>query len=393
MCGGPRTRNVRGPVLAVFFAKSTADKRGRRESSMAKQIGYAVVGLGDITQRAVLPAFARAAENSRLVAVVASDRARAQSVAQEFRAAAYHYDEFRQCLQRDDVNAVYLTTPSSMHCDYAVEAARAGVHVLCERPMAVMADECRRMIRTAQTNRVKMMIAYRLQFHPAHAKALELVRSGAVGTPKTITMTFTTRIEDGDDPRLQRRLGGGSVYDLGVLSIHAARTLFGSEPAQVMAMTGRTSRRFGGDVDEGAVALIRFPDERLAELHTSFGEEPTAVLRILGEDGWIRLHNAYLHDVPVTLEMMRRGQQETLAFEPTDQFAAELSYFSTCVLQDRPPEPSGIEGLQDVRLVEAIYRSSRDGRPVTLPRLARPETVPAAEPDVRKTMLDRRQAG
>ena len=360
---------------------------------MAKQIGYAVVGLGDITQRAVLPAFARAAENSRLVAVVAPDRARAQSVAQEFRAAAYHYDEFRQCLQRDDVNAVYLTTPTSMHCDYAVEAARSGVHVLCERPMAAMADECRRMIRTTQTNRVKFMMAYRLQFHPAHAKAMELVRSGAIGAAKTITTTFTTRIEDPDDSRLQRRLGGGSVYDLGVSCIHAARTLFGSEPAQVMAMTGRTSRRFGGDVDEGAVGLIRFPDERLAELHTSFGEESTAVLRILGEDGWIRLHNAYLHDVPVTLEMVRRGQQETLAFEPTDQFAAELSYFSTCVLQDRTPEPSGIEGLQDVRLVEAIYRSARDGRPVTLPRLVRPETVPAAEPDLRKAMLDRRQAG
>ena len=360
---------------------------------MAKQIGYAVVGLGDITQQAVLPAFARAAENSRLVAVVASDRARAQAVAQDFRATAYHYDELRQCLQRDDVSAVYLTTPNSMHCDYAVEAARAGVHALCEKPMAVMADECRRMIRTAQTNRTKLMIAYRLQFHPAHAKALELVRSGAVGVPKTITSSFTTRIEDGEDPRLQRRLGGGSVYDLGVSCIHAARALFGSEPAQVMAMTGRTSRRFGGDVDEGTVALIRFPDERLAELHTSFGEEPTAVLRILGEEGWIRLHDAYLHDVPVTLEMERRGQRETLAFEPTDQFAAELSYFSTCLLQDRPPEPSGIEGLQDVRLVEAIYRSARDGRPVTLPRLARPETVPAAEPDVRKTLLDRRQAG
>jgi glucose-fructose oxidoreductase len=360
---------------------------------MAKQIGYAVVGLGDLTQQAVLPAFARAAENSRLVAVVASDRARAQAVAQEFRAAAYHYDEFRQCLQRDDVNVVYLTTPNSMHCDYAVEAARAGVHVLCEKPMAVMADECRRMIRTAQTNRTKLMMAYRLQFHPAHAKALELVRSGAVGAPKTITTSFTTRIEDADDPRLQRRLGGGSVYDLGVSCIHAARTLFGSEPAQVMAMTGRTSRRFGGDVDEGTVALIRFPDERLAELHTSFGEEPTATLRILGEDGWILLHNAYLHDVPVTLEMVRRGQREELAFEPTDQVAAELSYFSTCILQDRQPEPSGIEGLQDVRLVEAIYRSARDGRPVTLPRLARPEAVPAGEADLRKPMLDRRQAG
>jgi predicted dehydrogenase len=360
---------------------------------MAKQIGYAVVGLSDVTPRAVLPGFARAAENSRLVAIVAADRARAQAAAQEFHAAAYQYDEFRQCLQRDDINAVYLTLPNSMHCDYAVEAARAGVHVLCEKPMAVMADECRRMIRTTQTNRVKLMLSYRLQFHPAHAKALELVRAGAVGAPKTIGATFTTRIEDSDDPRLQRRFGGGSVYELGVSCIHAARTLFATEPAQVVAMAARPSRHSGGDVDDGTVALIRFPDDRLAQMHTSFGEEPTAILRIFGEDGWIRLHNAYLHDVPVTLEMIRGGQREELAFEPTDQFAAELSYFSSCILQDRPPEPSGIEGLQDVRLVEAIYRSARDGRPVTLPRLARPEAVPAAEPDVRKPMVDRRQAG
>jgi glucose-fructose oxidoreductase len=362
---------------------------------MAKQIGYAVVGLSDRSEHVLLPAFSRAAENSRLVAVVATDRARAQAAGQQFRAAAYHYDEFRQCLQRDDVNAVYLALPNSMHCDYAVEAARAGVHILCERPMAVMADECRRMIRTTQTNRVKLMIAYRLQFNPAHAKALELVRSGAVGTPRTIATVFTTRIDEPDDPRLQRRLGGGSVYDLGAPCIHAARALFGSEPAQVMAMTGRPSRRASGDVDEGTVALIRFPDEKLAQIHTSFGEEPLAVLTILGDEGWVRLHQAYRHDVPVSLEMVRRGQREELTFETTDQVAVELSYFSTCVLQDRPPEPSGIEGLQDVRLVEAIYRSARDGRPVTLPRLVRPEAVPAggAEPDLGKTVADRRQAG
>jgi glucose-fructose oxidoreductase len=360
---------------------------------MAKQIGYAVVGLGDVALHGAVPALARAAENSRLVAVVAADRARAQTVAQEYRAAAYHYDEFRQCLQREDVNAVHLTLPPSMHCDYAVEAARAGVHVLCEKPMAVMADECRRMIRTAQTNRVKMMIAYRLQFHPAHARALELVRDGAIGPLRTVSTDFTTRIEDPEDPRLQRRLGGGSVYDLGVMCLHASRALLSGEPAQVMAMTARTSRRHGADVDEGTVALVRFPDERLAHLHTSFAEEPTAMLRILGEEGRLDLTPAYLPDVASTLTLHRRGHSETMSFEPTDQFAAEISYFSSCILQDRQPEPSGIEGLQDVRLVEAIYRSARDGRPVTLPRLARPEAVPAATPEVHRGLLDRRQAG
>jgi predicted dehydrogenase len=359
---------------------------------MAKQIGYAVAGLGDLTKHGVLPAFAHAGDNSRLLAIIAGDRGQAQTLAQQFRVSGYPLDEFRQCLQREDVNAVYLALPNSMHCDYAVDAARVGVHVLGDAPMAVMADECRRMIRTAQTNRVKLMIAYHLQFHPAHAKALELVRDGAIGTPKTISAEYTTRIETPDDSRLQRRLGGGTMYDLGVTCIHAARTLFTTEPAQVMAMTARSSRRNGGDVDEATVALIRFPAERLVHLHASFGEEPMARLRIFGEEGWIELVDAYRDDVTVTMALCRRGQREILSFEPTDQRAAEISYFSSCILQDRSPEPSGIEGLEDVRVIEAIYRSARDGRPVTLPRLARPETASAAEPEVRKGVLDRRQA-
>jgi predicted dehydrogenase len=360
---------------------------------MAKQIGYAVVGLGDLAQRGVLPAFANATDNSRLAAVIASDHAQAQSVGQEYHAAAYPLDEFRHCLQREDVNAVYIALPNALHCDYAVEAARAGVHVLCEKPMAIMADECRRMIRTAQTNRVKLMVAYHLRFHPAHAKTLDLLREGRIGTPKTVSAEYTTRADDADDPRLQRRLGGGTLYDLGVTCIHAARALFGTEPAQVMAMTARGARRHGGDVDESATALIRFPDDRLAHMHTSFGEEQAAVLRVFGEDGWIELDHAYRHDAMVTLALCRRGQRETLSFEPGDQLAAEISYFSSCILQDRAPEPSGIDGLQDVRLVEAIYRSARDGRPVTLPRPGRPEASPAAEPDTRRPLLDRRQAG
>jgi len=359
---------------------------------MAKQIGYAVIGLGDIAQKAVLPAFANATENSRLVAVVSGDRAKAQALAAQFKATPYHYDELRQCLQRDDVNAAYIALPNSMHCDYAVEAARAGVHVLCEKPMAVTADECRRMIRTCQTNRTKLMVAYRLHFQPANLRAIELVRSGAIGMPKTFSSDFTIRVDAPDDIRLQRRLGGGSVYDLGVHCINTARTLFGAEPAQVMAMSARTSRRYGGDVDESTVALIRFPDERLAHFHTSFGEERIANFTLYGEEGSIRLTNAYEFRGSMTMKIVRGGQTEEQTFEEVDQFAGEIGYFSNCILQDKVPEPSGIEGLQDVRIVEAIYRSGRDGRPVTLPRLARVDAPPAPEQEMRKPPIDRRQA-
>jgi len=356
---------------------------------MSQQIGYAVIGLDEMVRHAVLPAFARAQDNSRLVAVVAADRAEAQSAAQPLHVAGYHYDDFKQCLQRDDVNAVYLTLPSSMRCDYAVEAARAGAHVLCEVPMAVTADECRRMLRTSQTNRVKLMIGYRLHFHPAHQRVLELLREGFIGVPKTFSSDVTTRIESAQDVRLQRRLGGGTVYELGIACINTARTLFRAEPAQVMAMTARTSRRYGGDVDESAVGLVRFPDDRLAHFHSSFGEEPSAEFTVFGEEGSLRLTNAYAHDARMILRRVRKSQVDEETFEPVDQFAAMIGYFSNCVLSDSPPEPSGYDGLQDVRLVEAIYRSARDGRPVTLPRMVRVESA-SAESDLRRT--DNRQA-
>ena len=359
---------------------------------MAREIGYAVMGLGQLGRTSILPAFARVNHNSRLVAVISRDRAKAEAVGAQFRAAPYRLDEFRHCMQREDVNALYIALPTSLHSDYTVEAARAGVHVLCEPPMALVADECRRMIRTCQTNRTKLMLAYRFHFHAASLKALELVRAGEIGLPKTVSSNYTLRVDDPTSACLQRRMGGGTVYYLGAKCINAARSLLGAEPAQVMAMTARTSRRYGGDVDESAVGLIRFPEERLAHFHTSFGEEPEAELTIFGEEGFIRLADPYEPEAATTLEIVKQGERQELRFDRDDAFAATLEHFSDCLLQDRQPEPSGVEGLQDVRMVEAIYRSGRDGRPVTLPRLARVETA-SAEPDLRRLALDRREAG
>src|SRR5438034_7570043 len=153
----PVAATFRGPIPWPHACTLPARKNNRGERLMAKHIGYAVVGAGPLVERALLPAFARAGEETRLAAIVSADRGRAHTLAQEHHATGYHYDEFRQALQREDVQAVYVALPNSLHCDYAVEAARAGAHVVCERPMAVMADECRRMLRTSQTNRVKLM--------------------------------------------------------------------------------------------------------------------------------------------------------------------------------------------------------------------------------------------
>src|SRR5262245_30460178 len=171
---------------------------------MTHQIGYALIGTAD---SAVLAAFAEAATNSRLVAVVSGDP-QTHALAGESGVAVYRQDECRDCVQRDDVNAVYLALPTSMRGDAAVEAARARVHVLCDRPMAVTADECRRMLRACQTNHVRLMIAYRLHFHSAHRKLLELVRGAAIGAVKTLGPDFSARGQKREDARRQRRPGG-----------------------------------------------------------------------------------------------------------------------------------------------------------------------------------------
>src|SRR2546427_4591875 len=195
--------------------------------------------------------------------------------------------------------------PTSGVCSPSQRRVAEAFHGLALAPFP--SDECRRMLRTCQTNRVKLMVAYHVQAHPAYKKLLEQVRGGAIGAPKTFSSDATIRVQDPDDVRLQRRLGGGTVYDLGVPAIFVARTVFDAEPAQVMAMTARMTRRYGGDVDESTVALIRLPDDRLAHLHTSFGEEPTSVLTVFGDEGSIRLTGAYKAQGASALEVVRGG--------------------------------------------------------------------------------------
>jgi glucose-fructose oxidoreductase len=145
-------------------------------------IRYAVVGLGHIAQVAVLPAFAHAKKNSRLVALVSDDVRKRNLLGRQYGVGkTFGYDEYDACLQ--EVDAVYIALPNSMHAQYTIPAARAGVHVLCEKPMAVTVEECQSMIDVCRDHRVKLMIAYRLHFEEINLAGVDLVRKGRIGTP------------------------------------------------------------------------------------------------------------------------------------------------------------------------------------------------------------------
>ena len=341
---------------------------------MAKQtrrrgpVRYGVVGLGHIAQVAVLPAFAHARRNSRLEALVSDDPTKRKALARKYRIGrTASYEEYEACLEH--VDAVYIALPNSMHAEYTIRAARAGVHVICEKPMAVTARECEQMIAACRENDVKLMIAYRLHFEEINLKAVDLVRRGRIGEPRFFNSSFSMKVRPGDI-RTMKALGGGTLYDIGVYCINAARYLFQSEPKEVAAIAVNSGTAKLEEIDESTAAVLRFEGERVAAFVTSFDAADVASYRVVGTKGHLHVDPAYEYAEGLAYELTVKGRTTRKRIGRRDQFAPELLYFSDCILKDREPEPSGEEGLQDVRIVEALYESSETGKFVEIPPYA-----------------------
>ena len=365
----------------------------RRNGSYRRSpIRYGVVGLGHIAQVAVLPAFAHAA-HSELTALVSDDNTKLRELSRRYRVPhTYSYEEYDRCLREGHIDAVYLALPNSLHCEYATRAARAGIHVLCEKPMAVTESECRQMIHAARQARVKLMVAYRLHLERANVKAVDIARSGKLGKLRMFNSTFTMQVRPGDI-RTQRSMGGGSLYDIGVYCINAARYLFQDNPIEVSTFSVRgTDRRFR-EVDEMSAALLLFPDGRLASFICSFGATDVSSYEVVGTKGRLQIDPAFEYVGPLVHRLTVNGETKTTRFPASDQFAAELIYFSDCIRRNKEPEPSGTEGLIDVQIVQALYRSSAQRTPIAL-RLPAKKRWPTkrqvvTRPPIRKPRLVR----
>jgi predicted dehydrogenase len=332
--------------------------------TLPSPVRYAVVGLGHIAQVAVLPAFAHARRNSRLTALVSDDPRKRRVVGQKYRVdKAYGYSEYEACLE--EVDAVYIALPNSMHAEYTIRAARAGVHVLCEKPMAVTAGECQAMIDACREHRVKLMIAYRLHFEEINRGVIDLVRKGRIGRPKFFNSSFALTVGDGN-VRTKKALGGGTLYDIGVYCINAARHIFKSEPKEVMAVSVNSGPAKLAEIDESTGALLRFDGERVAAFVTSFNAADVGAYRIVGTKGQVRVDPAFEYAKSLAYELTINGKTTRKRIAKRDQFAPQLLYFSDCIRRDRPPEPSGEDGLQDVRIVQALYESAETGKAVQI---------------------------
>ncbi len=353
--------------------------------SSQTKLRIAVIGQGHFAQAAVLPAIEQL-EDVELTALVSGSPHKLDELCDRY--GVRHrssYDELDKLLGSGAVDAVYIAVPNDLHAQMTVIAARHGVHVMCEKPMAPTEAECMQMIRACEQRKVKLMVAYRLHFEAANLIAVEIARGGEIGDPRVFSSVFSMQIRDGN-VRTQPRRGAGPIYDIGIYCVNAARYLFRAEPLEVSAMklAGKDPRFTS--VEEAMAVTMRFPSECIAQFTCSFGAHDRAHYQVIGTEGFLTLENAYEYQAEMKLHVEGKTGPQTRTFTKRDQIAAEIEYFARCIREDLEPEPSGWEGLADVRILQAIQAAARFGRSVTIetvphrphrPTLSQEMTVPA----------------
>jgi glucose-fructose oxidoreductase len=355
-----------------------------RKRIQNRRVRYGVIGLGHIAQVAVLPAFAHAEENSELAALISDDDEKLEKLGRKYRVTERcSYEDYDELLRSGAIDAVYIALPNHLHRDYAIRAADAGVHVLCEKPLAVTARDCVAMIDAADRNGVKLMTAYRLHFEEANLRAVEMAQSGRLGELKSFSSEFAMEVKAGDIRLNPHAEGGGTLYDIGIYCINAARYVFQDEPTEVFAVAAAGAEPRFEHVEESVSAILRFPGERLASFTCSFNSADVATYRVVGTKGDLIVDQAYEYAGEISHRMTVNGRTRQKSFPPRDQFAPELVHFSDCVMTGADPEPNGREGLADVRVIEALYAAIAKGRPVPLGPFAKDER-PSLEQEMRK---------
>ncbi|HEY0466481.1 MAG TPA: Gfo/Idh/MocA family oxidoreductase [Polyangiaceae bacterium] len=352
------------------------------------RVRYAVMGLGNIAQVAVLPAFAHAHENSELVALISSDTQKLSALAERYDVKITgSYEDLDRILASGAVDALYVATPNTEHRRALERAARAGVHVLCEKPLAATVADCRSMLQTASDAKIKLMTAYRLHFEQANLRAVERLRRGEIGEPRIFSSVFSHQVREGDI-RTRAELGGGALLDMGIYCINAARYLFQDEPIEVTAFRIQGSDPRFAHTDEMTSVVLRFPGDRIAQFTASQGAASVSEFRVVGTLGDLQLDAAYgYHEASEEL-LTIDGKTKTTTTPPHDQFAPELLHFSKCILEDLEPEPSGEEGLADVQIAESIVQSAALGRKLTLNPIQRDQR-PNEQLEMRKPPVHR----
>jgi len=355
----------------------------------SKRIGYAIVGLGRLSLNQILPALVKC-KKSIPVALVSGDKEKAKKVAIQYginEKNIYNYQNFDDIKNNPDIDVVYIVLPNSMHEEFTIRTAKAGKHVLCEKPMATSSASAQRMIDACKKANVKLMIAYRIQYEPNNKKVKEWVRSQKFGKARIINSFNGQNSGDPNHWRLKKALaGGGSLPDIGLYCLNTTRYLLGEEPETIIATTYSTpgDERFK-EVEESVMFQMIFPSGTISTNTCSYGIHTSRYYKCHADKGGtFGVMNAYAYGGLQLEESHVEDKMEYKSMPSTDsekdQFALEMDHMSDCVLNNKIPYTPGEEGLQDQKIMEAIYEAARTNKPVKMPKVDKLDAFRGSEP-------------
>jgi predicted dehydrogenase len=318
---------------------------------------WGLLGTARINRMLVPPL--QACGRNRLVAVASRDRGRAEAYAREW-GIERAYGSYDALLADPQIDVVYVPLPNHLHAEWTIRAARAGKHVLCEKPLALTVGEVDAMAAAAREAGVVLAEAFMYRHHPQTLKAKELVDSGAIGAVRFVRGTFSFPLTRANDVRLRPEWGGGCLWDVGCYPLSFARFLLGAEPLEVVGsqVLGPTG------IDETFAGQLVFPGGVLAQLDAGFRSPVRAELEVAGTDGVLRVRNPWKPDPRTPMVLERGDMREEVPAPDADRYLLEIEDLAAGILDGRPPRVSLAESRGNVAAIVALLDSARTARPI-----------------------------
>jgi predicted dehydrogenase len=351
-------------AAAAPFA-GTGALASTRKNAPKKKLGIALCGLGTLSTYQLAPALTKT-KHCYLAGIVTGDPQKAKQWQAKYNLpdrSVYSYDTMERMSDNPDIDIVYVVTPNALHRDHTLAAVRAGKHVFCEKPMEVTVERCQEMIDACKKANRMLGIAYRCQSEPHHLELMRIARERELGEVRVVESAFGIQVGAPDQWRLKRELaGGGALMDVGVYCLQATRYATGEDPILVSAMETSIDKARFAEVEETMTWTALFPSGAVAYCMASFNLGLVSRVNVQTDKGSFGLDPAFLyHGIKGW-----RSDKKPLEFPQVDQFAAEMDEFALCVLNNTPTKVSGEHGMEDVRILQAIYESARTGKPVKL---------------------------
>ncbi len=328
-----------------------------------EKLGVALVGLGYYSTDLLAPAL-QLTKYCSLMGVVTGSPEKGKKWQQRYNFPGkniYNYQDFESIANNPDIDVIYIVLPPSMHAEYAVKAANAGKHVWCEKPMAITAAECRQMINACNKNKVRLSIGYRMQHEANTQKIIQFRKDKVYGDIINVAASAGYFESRTDHWKQKKAMGGGSMYDMGVYPLNAARYSTGEEPIAVTAKQSTTRPQIYTEVDETMQFTLEFPSGAVANCETSFGKNMNS-LNVKCKKGGYKLEpfQAYSGVSGVTTDGIQ------LVASPLNQQAKQMDDDALSIINNKPVLVPGEEGLKDIAVVEAIYRSVKENSRVMI---------------------------